>query len=72
MVYHSTYNVFFVGLPVSSFVFNSSLLTVKVSVQWLHMMASSGNGKFSVILILATLITQLLFQYLVIRADVTD
>jgi len=55
-----TYNAFFMELPVPSFVFHSTLLTVK-SVN----LVVTHNGFLFVIenFILATLITQLLFKF---------
>ena len=63
MVYHSTCNAFFRDLPVSSFVFHSSLLTVK-SVN----LVVARDGFLSIIpctfvfFIVATFNTEVLFK----------
>jgi len=58
LAYHSLYNAFFIDLPVPSFMFHSSLLTVKTVD--LVVALPLRHGKFSVFFILTTLITQLL------------
>ena len=70
MAYHSTYNAFFMDLPVSSFVSHSSLLTAKgvdLSV------ARDGfplKRKSSVFFIVAILIAEVLFEQFLIRTAV--
>jgi len=55
------YNAFFMDLPVSSFVFQSSLLTAKDVDLMVHVMASFAKQELSVFFIAATLITVVLF-----------
>ena len=72
LAYHSTCNAFFRALPVSSFVFHSSLLTVK-SVNlvagctwWLPL----HNEKSSVFFIVVTFNAEVLFKHFLIRTAV--
>ena len=70
MAYRSTYNVFFMDLPVSSFVSHSSLLTGK-GVD----LAIAHNGfplkwKSSVFFIVVILIADVLFKQFLIRIAV--
>ena len=59
LAYHNTYNAFFMDLPVSFFVFHSSLLTAKGDNLVVHMMVSFA---LAVYFIVATLITEMLFK----------
>jgi len=79
--FHSMCNAFFMDLPASSFVFHSSLLTVKsINLVWLHVMAFFAlraftiyalcNEKSSVFFIVATFITEVLFEQFLIRTAV--
>jgi len=53
LAYLSTYNAFFMDLPVTSFVFHSSLLTMKSVDLVVHVMASFHNRKLSIFFISA-------------------
>jgi len=63
-------NAFFMDLPVSSFVFHSSLLTVKSINLGLHMMASFVQQEIVRIFIVATLITEVLLKQFWIHTTV--
>ena len=60
LAYRSTCNIFFMDIPVSSFVFHLSLLAVK-SVN----LVVSYNG-FLCMSVVSTLITEMLFEYFLI------
>ena len=69
LVYHSTYNAFFMDLPVSSFVSQSSLLTAKSADLAVAHDGFPSQWKSSIFFIVATLIAEVLFeQFLVCTA----
>ena len=67
ITYHSWYNIFFMDLPVSSFVCHSSLLAAK-SVDLT--VTCDGFWKSSVVFIVAGLIAKMLFEQFLIRTTV--
>ena len=64
--YRSTYNAFFMDLPVSSFVSHSSLLTAKSVDLVVARDGFPSKWKLSVFFIVATLIAEVLFEQFLI------
>ena len=70
LAYHSTYNAFFMDLPVSSFVSHSSLLTVKGVDLAVARDGFPLKRKLSVFFIVIILIAEVHFEHFLIRTAV--
>ena len=70
LAYHSTYNTFFMDLPVSSFVSHSSLLTAKSVDLAVACDGFPSKQKLSVFVIVAILIAEVLFKQFLICTTV--
>ena len=70
LAYRSTYNAFFMDIPVSSFVSHSSLLTVKSVDLVVVRDGFPSKRKSSIFFIVATLIAEVLFEQFLIRTAV--